>query len=270
MAQGDAGAGDGAGGPTAGAAPAPWSVVLATLSETGPVRDENEDCCGHERQGPSAIVVVVADGVSGYRGGETASQMAVEVTLRAFRELATTTKLDRRLARAAQQANIEIHDLALTVPELRGMATTLTAIAIVEGKLVAAHVGDSRLYLVRQGKALQLTKDHRTGPATLTRSVGRELIAAIDRLRLSSPLQQDDVLVLCTDGVHGVLSDEALARLVTEEDPARACRALIDGALAGNSTDNVTAAVVRVVGPAPERPRPPGMTERLRRLVKRT
>jgi len=272
MMEGDAGAGDGAG-MAAGAddaARAPWGVVLSTLSAKGPVRDENEDYCGHERQGPSAIVLVIADGVSGYRGGETASQMAVEVTLRAFRELEATPKLDTRLARAAQQANIEIHDLALTVPELRGMATTLTAIAIVDGKLVAAHVGDSRLYLVRKGKAVQLTKDHRSGQATLTRSVGRELIAAIDRLRLSRPLERDDVLVLCTDGVHGVVSDQALARLAAEEDPARVCRALIDAALAGNSTDNVTVAVVRVVGPAPEQPRPLGMTERLRRLVKRT
>jgi serine/threonine protein phosphatase PrpC len=194
--------------------------------------------------------------------------MAVEVTLRAFRELPPTVKLETRLARAAQQANIEIHDLALIVPELRGMATTLTAIAIADGHLVAAHVGDSRLYLIRKGKAVQLTKDHRTGQATLTRSVGRELIAAIDRL--SRPLEQDDVLVLCTDGVHGSVSDEALARLAADADPARACRALIDAAMAGNSTDNVTVAVVRVVGTTPERPRPLGMSERLRRLVKRT
>jgi len=270
MVQTDAGAGDGAGTavPADDAERAPWGVVLATLSEKGPVRDENEDYCGHERRGPSELVLVIADGVSGYRGGETASQMAVDVTLRAFRELEATAKLDTRLARAAQQANIEIHDLALTVDELRGMATTLTAIAIVDGKLVAAHVGDSRLYLVRKGKAVQLTKDHRSGQATLTRSVGRELIAAIDRL--SRPLEQDDVLVLCTDGVHGVVSDEALGRLAAEPDPARVCRALVDAALAGNSTDNVTVAVVRVVGPVPERPRPLGMTERLRRLVKRT
>lgn len=275
MIEGEAGAGDGAGVSMSTpasmsadeAARSPWGLVLATLSKTGPVREANEDCCGHERQGPSAIVLAIADGVSGYRGGETASQMAIDVTLRAFRELTPTLKLETRLARAAQQANIEIHDLALIVPELRGMATTLTAIAIRDGYLVAAHVGDSRLYLIRNGKAVQLTKDHRTGQATLTRSVGRELIAAIDRL--SRPLQADDVLLLCTDGVHGAVSNEALARLAADADPGRACRAVLEAALAAHSTDNVTVAVARVVGPAVERPGPVGMTERLRRLVRR-
>jgi serine/threonine protein phosphatase PrpC len=243
-------------------------LELAAVSDTGPARRQNEDRWGHLRGGPSSLVVVVADGVSSYAGGDTASQMAVDVTLRAWSEQEPTVKDGKRLTRAAQQANIEIHDLAYVVPELRGMATTLTAVAIVDGTLVASHVGDSRLYLVRGGRATQLTKDHRSSPHVLTRCVGRELIAAIDQL--SRPLEQGDTLVLCTDGLHGVVPDAELARLVTDAAPADACRALVDAALARQSQDNVTAAVIRVVGPTPERARAPGVVGRLRRLVGRS
>jgi len=243
------------------------AVELAALSDKGPAREQNEDRCGHDRGGPSSVVVVIADGVSSYPGGDTASQMAVDVTLAAWKEQDPSVKGSTRLARSAQRANIEIHDLALVVPELRGMATTLTAIAISDGMLVAAHVGDSRLYLVRGGKATQLTKDHRSSPTVLTRCVGRDIIAAIDRL--SRPLERGDVLVLCTDGLHGVVPAADIARLVCDAAPAEACRALVDAALARQSQDNITAAVVRVVGPTPPRPPASGVAGRLRRLMGR-
>ena len=244
----------------------PCGLELAELSETGPVRDHNEDRCGHRRYGPASVVLVIADGVSSYAGGDTASQMAVDVTLRAWDEQGAAAKTETHLSRAAQQSNIEIHDLALVVPELRGMATTLTAVAIIDGTLMAAHVGDSRLYLIRRGNALQLTKDHRASESVLTRCVGRELIAAIDRL--SRPLEQGDTLVLCTDGLHNYLTDDDIARLVTDAEPAAACRALVDAAIARQTTDNVSAAVIRVVGPTPERPSR-GVGARLRRLMGR-
>jgi PPM family protein phosphatase len=247
----------------------PAGFELAMLSDTGPSRDHNEDRCGVHRMGPASALVVVADGVSSYAGGDTASQMAVDVTLRSYQEQDPAAKSDARLSRAVQQANIEIHDLALVVPELRGMATTLTTVALVDGALAAAHVGDSRLYLIRGGRALQLTKDHRSSPTVLTRCVGRELIAAIDRL--SRPVEQGDALVLCTDGLHGVVSDEDIAACVTaEDDPEQACRALVDAALAHHTTDNVTAAVIRIVGPTPLRRPDPGVGARLRRFLGRS
>ena len=167
-----------------------------------------------------------------------------------------------------QQANIDIHDLALTVPELRGMATTVTAVAVARGTMAAAHVGDSRLYLVRRGRALQLTKDHTAGPSVLSRSVGRDLIVAIDRL--TRPLERDDVLVICTDGLHNVLQDSDFAALASASEPERSCRALIDTALARKTTDNVTAAVLRMVGPTPGAPPAGGVGAKLRRLIGRS
>jgi protein phosphatase len=125
---------------------------VAVLSDIGCARSNNEDFCGHSIESPREVVIAVADGVGGYDGGEVASQMAVEVTLAAYHESAPSWGPAKRLYRAVQRANIEIHNRALTVPELRRMATTLTAAAIAEGMLYAVHVGDCRLYLIRGGQ----------------------------------------------------------------------------------------------------------------------
>ena len=209
--------------------------------------------------------MAVADGVSGYQAAGVASQMAVDVTLGSFREQDAGAKLEVRLARAAQQANIAIYDKALAVPELRGMATTLTAIAIESDYLAVAHVGDSRLYLVREGRALQLTKDHRSGKTALTRCVGRELIVAVDRI--SRRVQTGDLLVLCTDGLHNVLSDAEIGTMASRGASDEACRSLFERALAAGADDNVTVAVTEVLSAAPARAAAEGLGEKLLRLV---
>jgi len=130
-----------------------YAFETAALSDVGSGRDHNEDYCGVLIDSGNCGVVCVADGVSGSEGGETASRMAIEVTLRVWRELPVDLSPARRLARAVQQANIEVHELSLFVPELRSMATTLIAVAIDRGEMTAVHVGDSRLYLVRGGRS---------------------------------------------------------------------------------------------------------------------
>ena len=261
-----------------------YAFEMAALSHVGTGRDHNEDYCGVLVESDTRGLAGVADGVSGSEGGETASRMAIEVTLRAWRELPADLPQVKRLMRAVQQANIEVHELSLFVPELRGMASTLTFVALDRGEMIAAHVGDSRLYLMREGTAVQLTKDHtvaaerqrlgllserqartHVGKSVLTRSFGRELICTIDRISL--PLSQGDVLVLCSDGLHGVLGDREIEALVREADAAAACQALIDAANARGTPDNLTAAVVRMIGPIPARPRPSGLGGKLRQLV---
>ncbi len=138
--------------------PAP-PLEVAALTDVGTERDHNEDACGTLQEADAALAVV-ADGVSSSPGGEVASQMAVEALLRAYREEPAARPAGQRLYRAVQQANIEVYDRAIAVPELHGMATTLTALVVQAGTLTAVHVGDSRLYLVRGGRAVQLTKDH--------------------------------------------------------------------------------------------------------------
>ena len=192
-------------------------------------------------------LLVVADGVSSAEAGETASQTAVAVTLRAFGEQPAGMATSKRLYRAVQQANIEVYDLATVVPELRGMTTTLTAVVVDRGELTAAHIGDSRLYLLRDGRLTQLTKDHtvagekariglmsktraREHPdrSVLTRSLGRELIVPIDRI--SNRLFRGDALLVCSDGLYNVLDEEQMAPLLSRGDAGAACRRLIDTA----------------------------------------
>lgn len=241
---------------------------VATITDIGNERENNEDSVGISYIGGKSLVFAVADGVGGYEGGELASRSAVDVTLQSYREQAPSIAPDKRLYRAAQQANIEIYDKAIVVPELRGMSSTLTAVALEGAMLHAAHVGDSRLYLVRGNMITQLTKDHtvvaervrqrrmtaeraRIHPdrGTLTRSLGRELIAAVDRIAL--PVHPGDVLVVCTDGMYNVLGDNEIAAL-SQQGPAEAIAArLIETANGKGTFDNLSAAVCRIVGDLP-------------------
>ncbi len=261
--------------------PAEAAFELALLSDVGTNRPDNEDFCGHFVEGPSSAIFVVADGVGGYEGGEVASRMAVETTLEAYRESPEAWGPIKRLQRAVQRANIEIHNRALTVPELRRMATTLTAVVIDRGKLAAAHVGDCRLYVIRYGKVNQMTKDHtwvgervRMGLLTtaqardhpersaLNRSLGHELIVSVDRI--SMPLMQGDRLILCTDGLYNVLDERELELLTREGAAAEVCRDVVDKANARGTADNLTVAFFRMVGATPNLPAPPGLVARLR------
>jgi PPM family protein phosphatase len=240
------------------------AVPFSVLTASGTQRADNEDACGWYAEG-SQLLVAIADGVSGEEGGEVASRMAIDVTLQAYRESPRAWAPAKRLYRAAQQANIEIHDRALVVTELRRMSTTLTALVLDGGTLHAAHVGDSRLYSIRADHILQITKDHTVAGTrrrmgllsaraasvhpertVLTRSLGRELIAPIDRIE--SRVVDGDVLLACTDGLYNVLAEGEIRALVAGKEPAAACRALLDTANARGTPDNLTAAVIEVAG----------------------
>src|SRR5690242_7678371 len=259
---------------------------LALLSDIGCARSNNEDFCAHSIESPSEVVFAVADGVGGYEGGEVASQMAVEITLAAYRENPPSLGPAKRLYRAVQRANIEIYNRALTVPELRRMATTLTAAALADGILYAVHVGDCRLYLLRGGRLQQLTKDHtvigekvrlgliserdaRGHPerSALSRCLGRELIASLDRITI--PLRANDQVVLCSDGLHGILEDRDIDRFSRGLAPPAACRKLVEEANARGAPDNVTVAMlIAKNGCAAANLPPASWRERLRGLLR--
>jgi PPM family protein phosphatase len=245
---------------------------LALLSDIGTNRKNNEDACGSDTENGNCVIFAVADGVGGYEGGEVASAQAVEVTLSAFRESPAAWGPAKRILRAVQRANIEIHNRALTVPELHRMATTLTAAVVSEGVLYAAHVGDCRIYLIRRGKVRQITKDHtvvqervrmglmsaaraRHHPerSALSRCLGHELIVAVDRITL--PLEQGDQLLLCTDGLYSVIEDHELGPVVRGAEVAAGCRRLIDLANQRGTADNLTVAIFTLKSdPPPVRP----------------
>jgi PPM family protein phosphatase len=238
------------------------SFDLALITDVGNKREGNEDSCGHLLENDSVVLFLVADGVGGYEGGEIASAMVVETTLEAFRSSAPDLGTAKRLHRALQRANIEVHNRALAVPELRRMATTATAIAVnfSDGMLYGAHCGDCRLYRVRGRKIEQLTRDHtvvgervRMGLMTpdrarnhpdrsaLSRCLGQDLIPSIDRI--TTPIQQHDRLIVCSDGLWSVLTDAEIERLTRDADAETVCRRLIDTANERGTPDNLTVGV---------------------------
>jgi protein phosphatase len=171
----------------------------------------------------------------------------------------------------------------MVVTELRGMSTTLTAVALVGNTAYAAHVGDSRLYLIRAGRILQKTKDHTVAAekrrmglvraermkdhpdrSTLTRSLGRELIAAVDRI--SFTVMTGDSLLLCSDGLYNVLSDPELLETASGSDPHVMCCEFIEKANARGTPDNLTAAMIHIVS-APTAPTPRGWRALVARIL---
>lgn len=238
------------------------------LTDVGCVREANEDAVGywpHE----DGMVFAVADGLGGHNAGEVASALALETLAREMERAPGNWPMVKRLRRAVQEANLAIYNKGITVPELRQMGTTLTATAVVAGFLTTAHVGDSRLYLLREGVLTQLTKDHtwvweqvqygiltaeqaRTHPKRnmLSRCVGLNLIVSIDTLRLAA--QPGDVLLQCSDGIHALLPENAIASAIQDVTPEAGCRNLIDRAREAGGDDNISAqmAIVRSGSPA--------------------
>ena len=189
-----------------------------------------EDAVGHWPC-DDGLLFAVADGVGVEQAGEVASTLALAVVAREIDTAPSDWPVLKRLRRAIQAANLEIYQKGLTVPELARMGTTLTATALVGGSLVAAHVGDCRLCLLREGTLTQLTKDHTwawdemslgrlaadaaaRAPRRheLSRRLGQELIVPIDLLSMT--LRTGDVLVHLSDGVHGALDEAEIAELL--------------------------------------------------------
>lgn len=259
---------------------------LAVLSDVGTRRPDNEDSCGHFVESPDSVVFAVADGVGGYEGGEIASRMAIDIALEAYRESPIAWGASKRLHRAVQRANIEIHDKALTVPELCRMATTLTAVAVDKGMVSAVHVGDCRLHLIRNSRLTQITKDHtmvadrvRMGLMSaaraknhpergmLLRSLGHELIVSIDRI--SIPLLERDRLILCSDGLYNVLEPNELEALTRDCDAETGCRKLVEAANQRGTPDNLTCAIFKMTAPTGLTATTGGWRDRLRGLFGR-
>lgn len=249
------------------------AVEFFQAADVGCARANNEDAVGFWPWGDGHLFAV-ADGLGGHDAGEVASALALEVLARETGRAPGAGAGAKHLKRAVQQANLEIYQKAITVPELRRMGTTLTATVVTGGGLVAAHVGDTRLYLMRDGGLAQLTKDH-TAVAeqveygilspeeaarhpnrhALTRYLGHDLIAAVDVITMD--LRIRDVLVQCSDGVHDVLPEAEMTDVLRRNRPEPACREIIRRCLDAGGSDNMSVQVAAVVscgppaGPAP-------------------
>ena len=244
-------------------------VVRAALrTDVGLVRSENQDFGTYttpeeEKDGlPGGRLLIVADGMGGHRGGATASRLAAE-TVKSQYLGAETSDIPRALLESLTRANARIFSEAQANPELRGMGTTTSVLAI-RGRLGwLAHVGDSRIYLVRGDEIRQLTQDHslvasmvREGLLTpreaethprrnvLQRSMG---VAEDVEIDVVGPIELhvDDTFILCSDGLHGVVKEDEL-RQIAQQSIEDAADELLRRALDRGAPDNVTVIVARV------------------------
>jgi protein phosphatase len=237
-----------------------------------------EDPVVRERLG---VLMVVADGMGGALAGEVASRIAAE-TVRRMWEDSPGPADAAALGRAIEEANHLIHHQSESRPDHRGMGTTCTAVAVVRRRVLIAHVGDSRVYLVHGGAGRTLTRDHslvaqlladghlteeqaRVDPRrnVVSRSVGVSENVDVDVVEVAEPLADGDILVLSSDGLHGLVSDEEIAAAATGHGPAEAGRALIALANARGGPDNITVVIARAVAgdgadPAGASPAPTG------------
>ncbi len=246
-------------------------VEFGQASHPGKIRANNEDSTGffrpksRQEARSRGWLFVLADGVGGLDMGEVASAKAVEVICAGFAEAQEHTSLLALLPRLIQHANAAVHDEGLT-RERRGkpIGTTVVACALRHDQACIAHVGDSRCYHVRDGRAMAVTHDHtwvneqrRLGlisPAeasnsesrhVLTRSLGPELFVTADTMTVA--LRGGDLLVLCCDGLHGALPEEEIGRIVSQPgDLDEIARHLVNAAVEADGSDNTTAQIIAV------------------------
>lgn len=229
----------------------------AALTEKGKVRPNNEDACYADGR-----VFIVADGMGGHRGGETASSLAVQVFLEKERELGNLPPVER-IRRAMKAANRAVWRKGGEEPALQGMGTTFTVL-LLEGHGYIGHVGDSRAYLFRDGNLQRMTEDHslveemvregRLDPAmarehpqrnVILRALGVSREVEVDAVSFT-PFQGDRVL-LCSDGLTGALEDREIRDfLEVERDTERCCRMLVGEAERRGGEDNITVVLVDI------------------------
>ena len=233
-------------------------VTTAVATDVGLVREGNEDSYLTDEP-----LFAVADGMGGHRGGEVASQLAVETLEKLFK------KGIGELPDQVQEANRVVFERSVVDEKVAGMGTTLTA-ALVEGdRIRLAHVGDSRAYLLREGDLRLLTEDHtlvhrmvtegeiskeeaETHPqrSVLTRALGVETVVDVDDDMVQ--VRPGDRLLLCTDGLTSMVSEQAVEEVLgAVPDPQEAAQRLVQLANEGGGTDNTTVVVLDFSDDAP-------------------
>lgn len=238
------------------------AVEIAQATHTGLVRGHNED-----RYTASPGLLAVADGMGGALAGEVAAGIVVE----RLEGLADDVSLDQ-LQAAVENANGEIRAMALANASQSGMGTTLTALLVRGERAQLIHVGDSRAYLLRNGELTRITDDHslvnelvKRGEIdaedaerhphrnVITRALGAEPTVDVDRVELD--LADDDVILLCTDGLTSYVPEGAVREILTSQTSIQgAADALVERANAAGGSDNITVVLARIgrAGPGPQ------------------
>jgi len=253
-------------------------IEVSSQSDIGCVRTNNEDSFGYwEPEDDQQFLrkgrlAVVADGMGGYEGGQEASRLAVETLMAVYRDFGGDNPQDA-LIEALQTAHEQIRQFSFAHPELRGMGTTCTAAAIVRDthgsanydELHYVHVGDTRLYLIRDGQITRVTRDHsyvgrlvESGMISqeeaehhpqrniLTAALGTNPDLIMDSPGHPEPLRPKDVLLICSDGLWALVRDAEILDAVEDKSTEQAGRELIELARERGGPDNITVQILRL------------------------
>jgi protein phosphatase len=241
-------------------------LKYATGTDKGLLRDTNEDSFMIIPGGSaSPYVFIIADGMGGHNCGEIASKMAVEYIGEYIRSNANRLNNENtysELSRAVELANETVYEKSLENEKFSGMGTTLTMALIDGNTLTAAHVGDSRLYMVRSGELIQLTEDHsyigeliKKGKLTkeeaenhprknvITRAIGSSTDILVDII--GHEIVENDIYVLCSDGLTNMVCEKEISEIVSGNEPEVACSKLIEAANRQGGDDNITVIVIK-------------------------
>lgn len=249
--------------------------TVGSLTHKGMKRDGNEDsfCVLIENDSPaySSGLMIVADGMGGHQAGEIASSMAVDGVVDAFAnfELKENDSFKKKvkdatsfLVKSIEKVNFDIYK-ASKKPETEGMGTTLTTLLFIENRAIIGHVGDSRIYLLRDNEFNQITIDHtwvegevKEGRLTadeaithpmrniLSRAIGNNQKVKVDTDILN--LKQGDIILFCSDGLNAMLDDLTIKDIIFTNKPQQACDLLVNKANANGGLDNITVGVISI------------------------
>lgn len=241
-------------------------LSVAAGTDVGRIRAGNEDSLYADADQERGLFIV-ADGMGGHAAGEVASEMAVQIVARdlaGVRDLGKTES-GARMAEALKAANRAIYERTIQEADKQGMGTTASCIMIGQGRYIIGHIGDSRVYLLRDGRFRQLTKDHsyvqeqvdagfltpeqaRYHPYSnvITRCVGAN--AAVEADVLQGEIQNEDLYLVASDGLTGMVEDPQLKKILeSKQTPGQMVDAMITEANRRGGLDNITAIIVQVL-----------------------
>lgn len=241
-------------------------MYMVSRTDIGNIRLVNEDraVVRHDPDGWS--VAVVADGMGGEQAGDIASQMAVDVIQRELQRLPSSMSVEeckKALQRAIETANESIYEFALGRENYHGMGTTVVAVIAGSEQAIVGHIGDSRAYFINGSSILQLTEDHslvnelvKNGHITPEEAAHHPRRNVIFRALGTDPAveadisvvdwREGDMLLLCSDGLHGLVGDATIHEIVRgEPDLDRLAVRLIHSALDAGGDDNITVIVMK-------------------------
>lgn len=267
-----------------------YEIDACILSDVGCAREINEDSGKYVHPGDPELLrekgslVLVCDGMGGHSAGEVASGMAVDVISRVYYD--GKDDAQSALTRAFEKANRDIYEASTKDESRKGMGTTGTALVLRNGRAFAAHVGDSRIYLVRNEQIYVMTQDHsevmemvKRGLISLEearhhpdknvilRALGSHPEVEVSTWDTPFPLRAEDLFVLCSDGLYDLVEDDEIRKAAISADPRSACEALIALAKERGGHDNITVAIVKVLGEKQQDSKPIPMTREMEAAI---